>query len=194
MVTQLAHKTYTPAEYLQIESESELRHELINGEMIPMAGGTTNHNEIVTNLCLLLKPSVRKQKGKVYTENVRLWIKEFEMFTYPDVMVIQGEPIYYSESKTTVTNPVTIVEVLSDSTRDYDQGRKFGFYRSLETLQQYILVEPEKTLVMIYRRENNQQWSLNILESKNDILKLESVQLEMPLSDIYEGLSDIIEN
>lgn len=76
-MTQLAKKTYTPVEYMELESKAEIRHELINGEMIPMAGVTTNHNEVVTNLCLLLKPHLRQITGKVYTENVRLWIPEY---------------------------------------------------------------------------------------------------------------------
>ncbi len=187
-MTQLAQKTYTPVEYLELEAKAEIRHELINGDMIPMAGGTTNHNEVVTNLCLLLKPHLRQQKGKVYTENVRLWIPEFNLFTYPDLMLIAGEPIYYSESQTTVTNPVAIIEVLSDSTRDYDQGRKFGFYRAVESLQEYILVEPEQLLVMIYRRGTDKQWFLHILETETDLLKLESVKVEMCLKEIYEGV------
>jgi len=187
-MTQLAQKTYPPVEYLELEAKAEIRHELINGDMIPMAGGTTNHNEVVTNLCLLLKPHLRQTKGKVYTENVRLWIPEFNLFTYPDLMLIAGEPIYYSESQTTVTNPVAIIEVLSDSTRDYDQGRKFGFYRSVESLQEYILVEPEQLLVMIYRRGNDKQWFLHILETETDLLKLESVKVEMCLQEIYEGV------
>jgi Uma2 family endonuclease len=103
-------------------------------------------------------------------------------------MLIAGEPIYYSESQTTVTNPVAIIEVLSDATRDYDQGRKFGFYRSVESLQEYILVEPEQLLVMIYRRGNDKQWFLHILETETDILKLESVKVEMCLQEIYEGV------
>ncbi len=99
-MTQLAQKIYTPAEYLELEAAAEIRHELINGEIIPMAGGTTKHNEVVTNLCLLLKPQLLQQKGKVYTENVRLWLPEFNLFTYPDVMLIASEPIYYSDQTT----------------------------------------------------------------------------------------------
>ncbi len=188
MTTQLEQKVYTPTEYLELETEAELRHEFINGKMIPMAGGTTNHNEVVTNLCLLLKPLLRQQGGKVYTENVRLWIPEYNMFTYPDVMVIAGEPIYYSDSQTTVTNPIAIIEVLSDSTRDYDQGRKFGFYRSVESLQEYGLVEPQKTLVMLYRRGTVKEWSLHIFESKTDSVILQSIGVEMRLQEVYEGV------
>lgn len=188
MIAQLAEKTYTIAQYLEIEAQSEIRHEYIEGEMTPMTGGTTNHNEIITNLCLLLKPPVRKQKGKVYTENVRLFIPEFDIFTYPDVMIMAGQPIYYNESKTTVTNPIVLMEVLSNSTRDYDNGRKFEYYRSIESLQEYILVEPEKTLIMIYRRSNHKHWTLEIIDTSIELLKLESFGIEMPLLDIYEGV------
>ena len=188
MVTPLVQKTYTIAEYLEKEGQAEIRHEFLNGEIIAMAGGTTSHNEIITNFCLLLKPILRQQKGKVYTENVRLWIPSVNLFTYPDVMLVAQEPIYYSDNKTTITNPITVIEVLSNSTRDYDLGRKFGYYRSLESLQEYILVEPEETLIMIYRRGNQKQWSLTILDTLKDKLRLDSVGVEMSLVEIYEGV------
>ena len=188
MVTQLVKKSYSTAEYLELEAEAEIRHEFINGEIVEMAGGTTSHNEIVTNLCLLLKPPLRQKRGKVYTENVRLWIPNFNIFTYPDVMVLTGEPIYHGESKTTVTNPVAIIEVLSDSTRDYDLGRKFSFYRSLDSLQEYVLVEPETRSIMLYGQGNNKNWSLDILETETDMLELQSIDVEISLPDIYEGV------
>jgi len=164
MVTQLTQQSYTPSQYLEWEAQAEIRHEFINGETIPIAGGTTNHNELVTNLCVLLKPSLRKQGKRLYSENIRLWIASANVFTYPDVMILEGEPAYYGESQTTVTNPVVIFEVLSDSTRDYDQGRKFNFYRSLETLQEYVLVDQETTTIMNYRRDTSKDWHLTILE------------------------------
>jgi len=188
MVTPLVQKTYTIAEYLEREGEAEIRHEFLNGEIIAMAGGTTSHNEIITNFCLLLKPILRQQKGKVYTENVRLWIPSVNLFTYPDVMLVAQEPIYYSDNKTTINNPIAVIEVLSNSTRDYDLGRKFGYYRSLESLQEYILVEPEETLIMIYRRGNQKQWSLTILDTLKDKLRLDSVGIEMSLAEIYQGV------
>jgi len=76
MVAQLTKQQYTIEEYLELESQAEIRHEYIDGEILEMAGGTTNHNEIITNLCVILKPSLRKLKGKIYTENVRLWIAQ----------------------------------------------------------------------------------------------------------------------
>lgn len=153
-----------------------------------MAGGTTNHNEIITNLCLLLKPPLRQKKGKIYIENVKLFIPKYTIFTYPDVMVMAGNPLYYNESNTTVTNPVVLFEVLSNSTRDYDLGRKFEYYRSIETLQEYVLIDPEKMQIMIYRRDNQKKWLLDILDTATDILVLNSVAIEISLSEVYESV------
>jgi len=188
MVTQLAPKVYTPKEYLALELEAENRHEFINGEIRQMAGGTTKHNELITNLSVLLKPTLRKQGQRFYSENVRLWIPIVNVFTYPDVMILAGEPIYYEESQTTITNPVVIFEVLSNSTRDYDQGQKFRFYRSLETLQEYVLVDQERCSVMVYQRENAKEWSLYILEDFREVVRLKSVAVEVALQDIYDGI------
>jgi Uma2 family endonuclease len=188
MIAQLTQKTYTIAQYLEIENQSEIRHEYMEGEITPMTGGTTNHNLVAGNIYLVLRLALKGTNNMVYIENVRLFIAEFDIFTYPDVMIMAGQPIYYNESKTTVTNPIVLIEVLSNSTRDYDNGRKFEYYRSIESLQEYILVEPEKTLIMIYRRNNHKNWTLEIIDTSIELLKLESFAIEMPLLDIYEGV------
>lgn len=188
MITQLKPKTYTITEYLEIEDHTDIRNEYINGEMIPMTGGTTNHNLVTGNLYLALRLALKGKNKPVFIENVRLFIAENNIFTYPDVMVIAGEPQYYNETQTTVTNPLIIIEVLSKATRDYDLGQKFEYYRTLNTLQEYILVDPEKTLIMAYHRDHHQTWLLNILENLNHILNLKSISLDIPLTDIYEGI------
>lgn len=187
MTAQLIAQTkFTIKEYLKSESEADIKHEFINGEIIPMAGGTTNHNEIITNLCVILKPLLRKQKSRIYTENVKLWIPSFQVFTYPDVMIMEGESIYYQDTKTTVTNPLVIIEVLSESTRDYDLGRKFGYYRSLETLHEYILIEPEQYSIMVYRRDTHKKWLLEISDNISDTLFIQAINLQIPLSEVYQ--------
>ncbi len=188
MVTQLTQKNYTPQDYLEWESEAEVRHEFINGEIIPMAGGTTRHNLITGNIYIALRLALKRKNAPVYMENVRLWIPASEVFTYPDLMIIDGDPIYYENTQTTVTNPAVIMEVLSESTRDYDQGRKFGFYRSLEMLQGYVLVDQEKCSVMVYRRGNGKEWKLHILEELTEEIELESLGIKIALEDIYEGI------
>jgi len=98
MVTQLSQPTYTPAQYLEFEAEADNRHEFINGEIVPMAGGTTQHNLITGNIYVALRLALQRQTRPVYIENVRLWIPSANVFTYPDVMILDGEPAYYGEN------------------------------------------------------------------------------------------------
>jgi len=187
MLTQ--ERVYSAIEYLALEENAEVRNEFIDGEIVPMAGGTTQHNELVTNLCLCLKPQMRKRGGKVYTENVKLRIPDFNIFTYPDVMIIAGETIYYEEnSRTTILNPAVIFEVLSPGTKDYDQGRKFEFYRSVTSLKDYILIDQERCLVMVYKKAHAHEWTLRVLDNINANDVLDSVGIELNLADIYEGI------
>lgn len=187
-MTQLTQKVYTVEEYLEFEAEAEVRHEFINGEIVPMAGGTTKHNLITGNVYMALRLALKGRNAPVYMENVKLWIPSANVFTYPDVMVLAGDPVYYGQGQTTVTNSVVIVEVLSNSTRNYDQGEKFSFYRTLESLEDYVLVDQDKSVVMVYRRGTAKDWNLHILEDLTDVLQLDSVGVEVPLSAIYEGM------
>ncbi|MGL5034390.1 MAG: Uma2 family endonuclease [Microcystaceae cyanobacterium] len=179
-------RVYSPSEYLVLEEQANERHEFIDGEIRPMAGGTTKHNELVTNLCLILKPKMRKLGWRIYTENVKLEIPDFGIFTYPDVMLIAGEPLYAGESKTTVLNPIAIFEVLSEGTRDYDQGRKFEFYRSILSLQEYVLIDQEQHFIMVYRRTEANDWLLHLWDQEADYFPLESVGIKIAFADVYE--------
>ena len=140
MVTQTKTQYYTPEEYLNLEKKADCKHEYRDGKIISMTGGTTNHNKIAGNFYSYLRFTLKGQKYETYIGDVRLWIAQYRLYTYPDVMVINGQPSYEGKGKTTVTNPCLIGEVLSKSTHNYDQGDKFRFYRSLPTFQEYILI------------------------------------------------------
>ncbi len=137
--TQKRH--YTPEEYLELEEKAEYKSEYRDGEIIPMTGGTTNHNKIALNLAASLKISLRRKNYDVYIGDIRLWIPKYRQYTYPDVMVIQGQSVYTGTSTTTVMNPMLIAEVLSKSTKNYDQGDKFLYYRSIAEFKEYILID-----------------------------------------------------
>ena len=188
MVTTADTKIYTPEEYLALEVESEVRHEYLNGEIREMAGGTTNHNEIITNLCVALKPRLRKENYRLFTENVRVWIEKYRVYTYPDVMVIADEPIYHGKGTTTVINPCLIIEVASKSTKNYDQGDKFDYYRGLSSLQEYILVEQSRIHVLQHTKTNDNQWLLTEYEEDSQEFSLSILFLSLALNEIYEGV------
>ncbi len=186
MLTQ--ERVYSAIEYLALEENAEVRNEFIDGEILPMAGGTTQHNVIVGNIYLAIRIATKGKNIQTYIENVKLRIPEFNIFTYPDVMIIAGETIYEENTQTTILNPAVIFEVLSPGTKDYDQGRKFEFYRSVTSLKDYILIDQERCLVMVYQKTTTNEWTLRILDNINANFVLDSVGIEINLADIYEGI------
>ena len=184
---QLQGRTFTPEEYLQLEEQAEYKSEYRDGEIIPMTGGTTNHNEISLNLATNLKFSLKKQNYRVYMADVRLWIPRYRLYTYPDVMLIKGEPIYADKGTTTVTNPVMIAEVLSPSTQNYDQGDKFTYYRSIPQMQEYILISQQHHVIQYIKTDAG--WLLSEYETEDASIELSSADLELKLLEIYSGVN-----
>jgi Uma2 family endonuclease len=180
---------YTPEEYLEIEEKAEYKSEYRDGEIVPMTGGTTNHNKIALNLAASLKIGLRRKNYDVYIGDVRLWIPRYRQHTYPDMMVIEGEPIYTGTSTTTVMNPMLIAEVLSKSTKNYDQGDKFLYYRSIPEFKEYILIDQYEYHVMQYVKTAENQWSFTELEDESATLSLQTVDFQIELRDLYEQVN-----
>jgi Uma2 family endonuclease len=185
-------KTYTPEEYFALEAESErtggIRREFRKGEIIEMTGGTPEHNIIAGALYSTLWLGLRKQPYSLFIADQRLWIPEFGIYTYPDVMVIQN-PIQLKEGrKDTVTNPILVVEVLSPATESYDRGGKFVAYRSIPTLQEYVLIDQAQIGVEHYRRQGNVEWIFRDYHALDDTVTLPSINVTFSLADIYSGI------
>ncbi len=179
-------RTYTPEEYLELEEKAEYKNEYRDGEIIPIAGGTTNHNKIALNFAAALKYGLKKQNYDVYIGDVRLWIPRYRQYTYPDVMLIKGEPIYQNANTTTVMNPLLIAEVLSKSTSNYDQGDKFLYYRSIPEFKEYILINQYQYHVMHYVKTDDGKWIFTELESKSDTLTLQNLDFQIDFQNLYE--------
>ncbi|AHJ30779.1 Uma2 family endonuclease [Nodularia spumigena CS-584] len=189
MQIQTQKRQYTPEEYLQIEEKSEYKNEYLDGEIVPMAGGTTNHNEISLNFCTNFKFRMRGKNYKIYMGDVKLSIPRYRIYTYPDVMIIPGEPIYEGTGTTTITNPVIIAEVLSKSTESYDKTSKFRYYRSLPTFKEYIMIDQYEYFVEQFYKNNDGQWVLTEYETQDAVLSLQTIDFQISLSDIYEGIN-----
>jgi Uma2 family endonuclease len=186
MLLQTTKRYYTPAEYLEVEAAADYKSEYRDGEIVTMTGGTTNHNKIALNFAANLKFALRGQAYDIYIGDVRLWIPRYRQYTYPDVMVIQGDPIYTGTGTTTVMNPLLIVEVLSKSTKNYDQGDKFLYYRSISEFREYILIDQARYYIMQYSKTSDGKWWLNEYESPESLLKLNAIEFQINLLDIYE--------
>ncbi|MDB9488752.1 Uma2 family endonuclease [Dolichospermum circinale CS-537/01] len=181
--------TYTPEEYLELEEKALYKSEYRNGEIIPMTGGSGNHNKITLAIAAILLYALRRKKYEVFMADMRLWIPQFKEYTYPDVIVTDGKAIYTDNKNTTVTNPLLIVEVLSKSTKNYDQGEKFTFYRSITQFKEYVLVAQNQYQVMHYSKTNEGEWMFREYKSENDVVKLQHLYFEISLIDIYQDVN-----
>ncbi|QJB45200.1 Uma2 family endonuclease [Dolichospermum flos-aquae] len=180
---------YAPEEYLELEEKADYKNEYRDGEIISMTGGTTNHNKLALNLATGLNVALNDLDYEIYIGDVKLWIPRYREFTYPDVMVIEGQPIYYSTNTTIVTNPVLIVEVLSKSTKDYDRGDKFLYYRSIPEFKEYILIDQTKYYVMQYVKTSENQWILTEYETEDALINLSSINVELSLKQLYKKVN-----
>ena len=189
MLSATETKYYTPEEYLALEETSEDKHEYRQGEIIPMVEATTNHNQIAGNFYRRFPLTINNQDYYTYMETVRLWLSDYSIYTYPDVMVIKGQPLYQGNSQSNVINPLIIVEVLSNSTQAYDRGDKFKFYRSLPTFQEYILIEQSSYSVERYYKQKDDQWLIDFVTGENAVLQLVSVDWQISFQDLYQRVN-----
>jgi Uma2 family endonuclease len=186
MQAQLKPQYYTPEDYLHFEDLATERSEYYDGEIFTMAGGTINHNQITGNIYAELHIALRKKDFRVYMADVKVWITQRNTFNYPDVMVIAGMPQFYENRHDIVLNPQVIIEVLSDSTEGYDRGDKFAQYRTLESLQEYILINQNRYHIEHFKKMAAHEWLFTELQEKQAGLKLESLGIILNLADIYD--------
>ncbi|CAG0981413.1 hypothetical protein ANRL3_02154 [Anaerolineae bacterium] len=175
----------TPEEYLALEEKADHKSEYCDGEIFAMAGASNNHNLIAGNVHAVLHQLLSKRPCRTYINDMRLHVKRSGLYTYPDVMVVCGKIEFVPGRDDTVLNPIVLVEVWSDSTKEYDRGAKFAMYRQIPTLQEYVMIDQTQPYVEHYRRDGN-FWVLETLEQMETVLALPSLECEIPLATMYE--------
>ncbi|MEH2397107.1 Uma2 family endonuclease [Nostoc sp.] len=176
---------YTPKEYLELEEAADYKSEYIDGQIIPMAGGTANHNRIAGNFYAVLNFAFRQREYEVFNSDMRLWIHQKRIYTYPDVTVIAGEPEFFNNRTDIITNPQVIVEVLSKSTKNYDREDKFQAYRTISTFQEYLLIDQTRIRVDQFSKTGKKQWTLREYDEEDEAIALVTVPFEIYLQDLY---------
>ncbi|ELS05665.1 hypothetical protein Xen7305DRAFT_00054160 [Xenococcus sp. PCC 7305] len=181
-------KTYlTPEAYLQIEENSDLKNEYINGEICVMAGVTNTHVTIAGNIFALLLSHLRGSGCRVYISDMKVRIESKNCFYYPDIIVTCEEKD--RENSTYKKYPCLIIEVLSNSTEAFDRGDKFIDYQSLETLQEYVLINSKKARIECFRRTEGQSWNLQFYTDQNKKFELTSINFVGTIDDVYEEVN-----
>jgi Uma2 family endonuclease len=174
------------ADYLTIERNATEKHELLQGQVVAMAGASLAHNEIVANVLGNIKAFLKKKPCRVYPSDLRVHIKSKETFTYPDVTIVCGKPEMLDDQFDTITNPAVIVEVMSRSTQQTDRGSKFFFYMQIPSLKEYILISSTGLFVQTALRQPDGSWKFEEITDINASLPVTSINHQIALSEIYD--------
>lgn len=184
----------TPEDYLEFERKSEEKHEYFNGEIFAMSGAKRNHNKITTNLSGLVWQHLKGKNCESYANDMRVFVPATGLYTYPDLVVVCGEPLFQDDVFDTLLNPVLLIEVLSDSTEGYDRGKKFQHYRSIESLQEYILVSQTEARVEKYVRHGDGFWLLSEAVGLDSEIEFSVIECRILLREIYDKIDFSDEN
>jgi Uma2 family endonuclease len=184
MGSQLTHE-----EYLELDRKAETPSESYNGEMFSMAGGSYRHALIKSNLVRELGNQLEDSGCDVLPTEVKLLVGKTGLYAYPDVMVVWGSPRFVDDEKDMLTNPIVVIEILSPSTSDYDPGGKFVLYRTVQSIQEYVVVDQAQPHIQQNTRERDGAWRIVDIKSLNQTLQLKSVGADVPLSRIYRRVT-----
>lgn len=184
-----AQPRLSPEQYLEIERPAEFKSEYYNGRMYAMPGGSYNHSRIIANLPAALFPGLKNGRCTVSSSDLRLRVAPNGLYTYPDIAVVCGEPKFVDGQKDTLVNPVLIAEVLSPSTEAYDRGWKFSQYRTIESLQDYVLVSQTEPRIEVFRRQPSGDWLLSEFVGPEAVCRLDSVSCTIALADVYDRIA-----
>ncbi len=178
----------TVKDYLDFERNSDIKHEYFDGEIYAMSGAKWNHNVISWNIGGELRQRLKNKKCSVCPGDMRVFVPETGLYTYPDLVVVCGEPQFQDDVFDTLLNPVLLIEVLSETTESYDRGRKFQHYRSIESLQEYVLVSQDEARIEKYVRHGDGFWLLSEAVGLDAEIEFAAIECRIALAEVYDKI------
>ena len=173
----------TVADYLAFDEASEIRNEFIDGELYPMTGGTRKHGLLISYTIIVLNDLLADNECEIYPSVMRVRIDDSK-YVYPDVSVVCGEPRFSDENEVTLLNPTVVVEVTSPSSVVKDHISKVEFYGAVPSIEGYLILDQERVFAEWYSRAES-GWRLRQFSDVNDVIALEPLGVELPLSQVY---------
>ena len=178
---------FTPEMYVERERRSAFKSEFADGAILAMAGASEAHNLIVANIVRELGIQMKGRPCRVYPSDMRVRIPQKKRYVYPDAIVVCGEPEFEDEHRDTLLNPTVVIEVLSPSTENHDRVAKFAAYRTVASLQEYLLISQDTPLIECYtRQEGTRFWLYSDAEGDDALMELNSIPARLALAEIYE--------
>ncbi|KAB7729382.1 Uma2 family endonuclease [Rudanella paleaurantiibacter] len=180
-------------EYLTAERQALEKSEFLDGEIIPMAGATRNHNRVKENLAILVGASIDNTTCQSFSSDMRVHLPESGLYAYPDIVIVCGEPQLMPDQFDNLLNPTVLLEVMSEGTEDYDRGRKFHRYRGIPSLREYVLIDSLRVGVEVWVKNVQGQWTL--VEETTDPagqFTIQSIGLTVTLRQAYARTVELI--
>ena len=178
---------WTAEEFLAFEAASKFKHELVNGEVYDMTGGTGDHSQISASAIISVGRQLDNSSCTVNTSDMMLKVSN-DRYLYPDMSVVCGQPFYEDDSRLVLLNPTLVVEVTSHTTATYDRGLKREFYQQIPSVQAYLIIDQHRIFAEIYTRKES-GWLIQTFTEIDDIIPLEMLNCELPLSQVYRGIN-----
>jgi len=178
----------TPQEYLAFERKSEIKHEFYNGEIFAMGVASREHNPVCMNVGSEVSTQLKNKTFEIYMNKMRVFVPATGLYTYPDIVVVCSEPQFQDEEFDTLLNPTLIIEVLSPSTESYDRGKKFANYRSIESLQEYLLIAQDEYHIERYMRRG-EFWLLSEARTIEEHMELTSIECVLDMREVYDKIN-----
>lgn len=181
---------FTPEEYLDFERATDSKHEYLNGQIYAMAGGTPQHNQICFNTNVAIGVQLRGTECIGYTSDQKIRTDPGDLFSYPDLTIVCGEPVFHDKHNDVILNPKVIIEVLSPNTEDYDRSQKFTRYQNMKSLSDYILISQNRPCVEYFvRQKGRRQWLFTIETELAAEIVIASINCKLKLADIYDRVN-----
>ena len=187
MSLQQARVIYTAEEYIELERESEIRHEFLDGRIYEMAVESLAHSQICVNLAREVSTRLKVRDCQAVSLRMKVRTSTSGLFSDPDLTVVCGPPVFHDERRDVLVNPRVIFEVLSPSTEAYDRGGKFMRYRTqLATLTDYVLISQDSPLAELFTRQSDERWLYTPVLGQGSSLYIASIDCRLRLSEIYD--------
>ncbi len=177
---------HSPEEYLAFERSSESKHEYLDGQIYAMAGASPTHNQICFNATVAVGSQIMDSTCIGYTSDQKIRTDLQDLFSYPDLTIVCGEPVFHDQKQDVLLNPTVIIEVLSPRTEVYDRSTKLERYQNLSSLTDYILIYQDRPCVEHYvRQKGKRQWLFTIETDLTAEIEISSIKCKLKLADIY---------
>jgi Uma2 family endonuclease len=179
---------------LNLEKATKRDRQNLNDPNAVLVRKSVDSNQIAGNFYTALNSNFKRLDYRVFINHIGLWISKKKVFTYPDVMLVAGEPEYEGDCKDTITNPLIILEVFSESTKSCDRGEKFEIYRAIPTFQEYLLIDQNRIYIEQFFKLGKKEWMFCEYNQHDKVISLTSVEFQILLSDIYNKVNIKIDN